>query len=65
MINKVDIVNAIVNIEDPDLNKTLAELNAIKEVTIEDNTVKVYIELVQPIFTIYEEISQKINEGDC
>lgn len=62
MINKVDIVNAIVNIEDPDLNKTLAELNAIKEVTIEDNTVKVYIELVQPIFTIYEEISQKINE---
>ncbi|MEJ5286570.1 MAG: Mrp/NBP35 family ATP-binding protein [Bacteroidota bacterium] len=62
MINKVDIVNAIVNIEDPDLNKTLAELNAIKEVTIEDNTVKVYIELVQPIFTVYDEISQKINE---
>ncbi len=63
MINKVDIVNAIVNIEDPDLNKTFAELNAIKEVTIEDNTVKVYIELVQPIFTVYEEISQKINEA--
>lgn len=63
MLDKVKILNSILNIEDPDLGKTLAELNAIKDVTIEDNKVKVYIELVQPIFWILDEISEKINKS--
>lgn len=63
MINKVDIINAIANIEDPDLNLSLAQLNAIKDVTIDGNTVKVFLELVQPIFTVFEEISQKVNNA--
>lgn len=62
MFNKVDIVNAIANITDPDLGLTLAELNSIRDVQIENNEIKIYLELVQPIFTIYEEISQKIND---
>jgi ATP-binding protein involved in chromosome partitioning len=61
MINKVDIINAISNIIDPDLDKTLIELNAIKDVTIENNLVKVYLELVQPIFTVYDEVANSIN----
>ncbi|MGQ9819401.1 MAG: Mrp/NBP35 family ATP-binding protein [Candidatus Kapaibacteriales bacterium] len=63
MLEKVKILNSIVNIEDPDLGKTLAELSAIKDVTIENNKVKVYLELVQPIFWIFEEISEKINRS--
>ncbi|MCX7909669.1 MAG: Mrp/NBP35 family ATP-binding protein [Ignavibacteria bacterium] len=63
MIDKIEILNKISKIEDPDLGKNLADLNSIKEVTIENNTIKVYIELVQPIFTIYEEITRKINDA--
>ncbi|MGC8748192.1 MAG: P-loop NTPase [Candidatus Kapaibacteriota bacterium] len=63
MINKVDIVNAIANIKDPDLDLTLVELSAIKDVTIENNTVKIFLELVQPIFTVFEQITQNINNA--
>lgn len=63
MLNKVDILNSIVNIQDPDLGKTLAELNAIKDVKIDGDSVKVYLELIQPIFTVYEKISKEINDA--
>jgi ATP-binding protein involved in chromosome partitioning len=61
MFNEVEIRNAIVNLRDPDLDKTFGELNAIKQVTIENNLIKVYLELIQPVFWIYEEISNAIN----
>ncbi|MFN3306728.1 MAG: P-loop NTPase [Candidatus Kapaibacteriota bacterium] len=63
MINKVNIVNSIANIVDPDLKKSLLELNALKDVTIENNTVRIYLELVQPIFTVYEELTHRINDS--
>lgn len=63
MFDKVTIRNAIVNIEDPDLGKTLAELGAIKDVTIEENTIKVFLELVQPVFWVFNEISERINKA--
>jgi Domain of unknown function DUF59. len=63
MFSKVDVLNAILNIKDPDLDKTLAELNAVKDVNIDGNTIKVYVELVQPIFTVYNQISNEINSA--
>ncbi len=61
MLNEVEIRSAIANVKDPDLNKTFAELNAIKQVAIENNAVKVYLELIQPVFWIYEEVSNAVN----
>ncbi len=62
MFNEVDVRNAIVNVVDPDLGLTLAELNAIKQISFEGKTIKVYIELVQPIFWVFDEISNEINK---
>ncbi|MCX7879725.1 MAG: Mrp/NBP35 family ATP-binding protein [Ignavibacteria bacterium] len=61
MLEKNEILYAINKIIDPDLNKTLSELKAIKDLTIENNNVKVYIELVQPIFSVFKEIQARIN----
>lgn len=62
MFNEVEIRSAIANVKDPDLNKTFAELNAIKQIAIENNAVKVYLELIQPVFWIYEEVSNAVND---
>lgn len=63
MLEKVKILNSIENTVDPDLGKTLAELNAIKDITIEGNKAKIFLELVQPVFWVFEEISENINQA--
>lgn len=63
MLDKIDILNAISNIKDPDLDKTLTELGSIKDVSIENNEIKIYLELVQPVFSVFEEISKCINDA--
>lgn len=54
-----DIINALNNVIDPDLNKTLGELDAIKKVTINDDDIKIYLELVGPVQWVAEEINKR------
>ncbi len=59
-LNKEKIIAELGNIVDGDLNKTLAELNAIEKVEIENNTVQVFVKLIQPIQWIYQDIKFQI-----
>lgn len=51
------IRDAIGGIVDPDLGKSLKELNAITNVTIDNDLIKIYIELVQPILWVAEKLN--------
>lgn len=52
------IIAALENIKDPDLDNTLKELGAIDKVLIDKDSVKIYLKLVQPIYWV----AQPINE---
>lgn len=54
-----DIINALNVVQDPDLQKTLGELNAINKVTIEDDLIKVWLELPGPIGWAAKDINDK------
>ena len=45
---KNDILNALKNVIDPDLNKDIVSLNFVKEVLVEGTNAKVTIELTTP-----------------
>ncbi len=60
--NKEAIKKNIGSISDPDLGKTLAELDAIKNISIDGRKITIDIELVQPIHWVAESINTKCAE---
>ncbi len=57
-LNQTQIKEVIGKLKDPGLGLSFQELNAINNVIIEGNIVKLYLELIQPIHTIAEEINK-------
>lgn len=57
-MNNQDVISALENVIDPDLQVSLKELDAIDKVVIEDDKVKIYLKLIQPIYWV----AQPINE---
>lgn len=57
--NLKEKINQII---DEDLNKSLGELNAIKELIITEKAIQIYIELFQPIHIIYNKIKLEIKK---
>ncbi|MDC1068661.1 Mrp/NBP35 family ATP-binding protein [Candidatus Kapabacteria bacterium] len=55
-LTKEQIINAIKDVKDPDLNISLGELNAIDKIEIEE-TCKIYLKLIQPIYWVAEDIN--------
>lgn len=62
-INKDIIIEKISNIADPDLGYTLSSLNAIKNIEINQNTVKIDIELLPPTNWIIDKIKSECVEN--
>jgi ATP-binding protein involved in chromosome partitioning len=50
--------SAIAAVRDPDLERTLGDLNAIRDIIVENNDVNVYLELVQPVHWIAQNIDE-------
>lgn len=65
-LTKDNIIIELGTIQDPDLNLSLNELNAIKSVNLTDTAVQVSVELYQPIQWVYSDvksaIKNKLNE---
>jgi len=59
---KQTIKEKIDQIIDEDLNKSLGELNATKELIITDKAIQVYIELIQPIHILYNKIKFEVKK---
>lgn len=59
-LNKDIVVAELSKIIDKDLEKSLGELNSIEKVVIGNNTVQVYVNLIQPIQWIYSYIKNEI-----
>lgn len=58
-----DIVKALSEVKDPDLNKTLGELGAVNKVTIEDDLIKVWLELPGPIAWVAKTVNDACAEA--
>lgn len=58
--SKGDVLNALKNVEDPDLKKDLVSLNMVKDIEIEGNIISVTIELTTPACPLKDKI-----EADC
>jgi len=54
-----DIIKTLGKVNDPDLDKPLVELNAIQKVTIEDDLIKVWLELPGPIAWVAKTINDE------
>ncbi len=59
-IDKELIFTELGKIIDNDLEKSLSELSAIEKVVVENNTVQVFVKLIQPIQWIYEDVKFQI-----
>ncbi len=57
-LNQAQIKEVIGQIKDPDLGISFAELNAINNIVIEANTVKLYLELIQPVHFVAADINK-------
>lgn len=58
-LTEQQIIDAIKDVKDPELGKTLSELNAIEKVVIGDD-VKIYLKLVQPIYWAAEKLNEDL-----
>lgn len=58
--DKQSVTEIIGSIKDNDLDKSLNELGAIKDVIVEGSAIQVRIELVQPIFNAYKQVKVEI-----
>ncbi|MDQ1266930.1 MAG: Iron-sulfur cluster carrier protein [Bacteroidota bacterium] len=56
-INEKAIIERLGNIQDPDIGKTLAELNSIAQIEIDGKLIKIHINLLQPIHWVAEKIN--------
>ena len=62
-MNNTQVIAAIENINDPDLEISLKELGAIEKVLIDGDNVKIYLKLIQPIYWVAQPINELcINE---
>ena len=61
--SEFDIKRVIGEIIDPDLDKTLFELDAVKQVVIQDDLIQIYLELVQPLQWIAPKISSSCHKA--
>ena len=61
--SEYDIKRIIGDIIDPDLEKTLDELNAVKQVVIEQDLIRIYLELVQPVQWVATRINALCNDA--
>ncbi len=65
-ISENDVRNVLGEITDPDLGKSLEELNAIDQINIKDNLIEVSLKLTQPIQWVAEQVNNlcadKLNE---
>jgi len=59
---KAKVRETLATILDPDINKSLEELDSIKNIDIEDNLINIELEIVQPIHLIAEKINQECAE---
>ena len=57
VVTQNEIIDALQSVVDKDLNRTLGELNAVQKVTLEDNKIKVYLELTGPVQWIAKDIN--------
>ncbi len=57
-----DLIKVLSEVKDPDLNKNLGELNAIQKVTIDDELIKIYLELPGPLAWSAEKINDDAAE---
>jgi ATP-binding protein involved in chromosome partitioning len=62
-INEMTIREALGNVIDPDIEKSLAEMDAIEKIEIEGNLIRVYLKLVQPIHWVAERINNSCVEA--
>ncbi|ROL62125.1 ATP-binding protein [Bacteroidetes/Chlorobi group bacterium ChocPot_Mid] len=58
-INLNTLRDEIYKITDKDLGLTIKELNALSDIRLEENTVQIYFDLIQPIHLIAEEINKE------
>jgi ATP-binding protein involved in chromosome partitioning len=58
-----DLIKVLSEVKDPDLDKNLGELNAIQKVTIDDDLIKVYLELPGPVGWTAEKINNDAAEA--
>ncbi len=54
-----DIIKVLGNVKDPDLGHTLGEMNAIQKVTIDDELIKIWLELPGPIGWVAKSINDE------
>lgn len=57
MLLERDIVNSIINVEDPDLGITLGQLDAIERIDISEDYVQIKLKLIQPIYWVVNRIN--------
>ncbi len=57
-INRKDVHKTLCKVIDPDLNKSLGELNAIKDIQLSDNKITVDLELIQPVQWVSEPVRE-------
>jgi ATP-binding protein involved in chromosome partitioning len=55
-VTKESIINALKQVDDPDLHKDLVTLNMVKDVQIEENNVSIVIELTTPACPLKDKI---------
>ena len=58
MITKEQLLEALRNVEDPDLKKSLVELDMIKNIQVEGSNVRFEVELTTPACPLKEKIKQ-------
>jgi ATP-binding protein involved in chromosome partitioning len=54
-----DIIKVLSDVKDPDLGKSLGELNAVQKVTIDDEIIKVWLELPGPIAWVAKTVNDE------
>lgn len=57
MLLERDIVNSIINVEDPDLGITLGQLDAVERIDISEDYVQIKLKLIQPIYWVVNRIN--------
>ncbi len=62
-LNQTQIKEVIGKLKDPDLGLSFLELDAINNIIIEGNSIKLYLELIQPVHLIAEDVNNMCVEA--
>ena len=63
MVDKNDVMKALSTVEDPELHKSLTELDMVKSVDIENDNVKVEVTLTIPGCPLKKKIDQDVTDA--